>query len=401
MAQGKNDDDSIRALLSTAIDDAEAGDDKNTGDGANVEDEGVDGAAGAGGAEGADGNSTEGAGDEAGDDGEGEGKDGKPKPKDGEAKEGDEPSGEKKVGEKQVAKKKVGSVEDEDGVKQTVQLPKSRAPGSWKPSAREKWAGMAPEVQQEVLRREREISNGFNEIATVKKFHQDYGSIMTQHQAIINAEGGDGMKMTRDLYQTAATLYNGTPVAKAQTIAAFIRNFGIDLPMLDGILAGDPPKQGQQGGGQQGGNQDAGAYIRNIIQAELAPLLGQRTKQDEAEVGQSLEEFASDPKNEFFEDLREDMADILEMGAKRGKKISLQDAYSRASMLNTEIAGVIKERELQKKVASGNSAAAKARKRAVSVHNTPSKELASGDESKAAPNSLRDDLLSAVESLED
>jgi hypothetical protein len=276
-----------------------------------------------------------------------------------------------------------------------AQLPKSKAPGSWKPAAREKWNGLPAEIQQEVLRRERDIATGFNEVAEVKRFRDQFGGLVTQHQGIINAEGGDAMKMTRDLYTTAAVLYNGTPQQKVATVAGFIRNFGVDIAMLDQHLSDPNAPQPQR---RDTGGQDAASFIRNEIQAAIAPLMQQR----EQSVGQSIEEFASDPKNEFFEDVKDTMADLLEVAAKHGKTLSLQDAYKRATLMHSEIADVIQERSLRERARERSSAASQARKRAVSLKSTPSTELATGDPAnEKSGQSLRTDILSAVDALSD
>jgi len=285
------------------------------------------------------------------------------------------------------------SVEDVES--KEVQLSKSKAPGTWKPAAREKFASLPAEVQNEVLRREREISNGFNEVANVKKFQNDFGTIVNQHQHIIAAEGGDPIKMTRDLFATAAVLYNGSAQAKAQTVAAFIHQFGIDIPMLDQVLAGQadrPPVQRQQ---TNGGSQDAAAFIQAEIRKALAPY----EQEKEQQMGQTLEEFAADPKNEFFMDVKNDMADLLEFAARRGQKLSLQEAYKRATMLNSDIAEVIAERQIAEKAAKSSKAAKLARQKSVSLNSTPATELASGDAEVEGSGNLRSDLEAAYERL--
>lgn len=45
-----------------------------------------------------------------------------------------------------------------------------RAPSSWKPAAREKWAALPPEIQQEVVRVDREIRQTMQETAAVRRF---------------------------------------------------------------------------------------------------------------------------------------------------------------------------------------------------------------------------------------
>ena len=66
-------------------------------------------------------------------------------------------------------------------------------------------------------------------LGRIQKEHTNIGQIFGAHQNIINAEGDDALAMTRNLFTTAAALYHGSPAQKVQTVAGFIRTFGIDL----------------------------------------------------------------------------------------------------------------------------------------------------------------------------
>jgi len=324
-----------------------------------------------------------------------------PPPEDKATPPDEKPADEKPADEKPAADKKDAKPDAKKDAKSDTteplpdtKLPRSRAPGSWKPLAREKWASLDASVQQEILRRERDIANGFNEVANARKFTQEFQTLANGHAHIIAAEGGDVMKVTRDLFQTAAALYSGSPQQKVATVAAMIKNFGIDLQMLDGFLAGQPNAMGNQ----QDQPQNLDAMVNARVQAALQPFLQQSNAGLEQSVTSELETFATDPKNEFFEDVKMDMADVLEMAAKRNQKMTLQDAYSRAIMLNSEIADLVTERKLREKTDQRNDAAVKARRKAVSVRSTPSRELASGDADGAAKAStMRDDIQAAIE----
>jgi len=283
------------------------------------------------------------------------------------------------------------------GVEELTEAPqgKSRAPGSWTPSAREKWTAVPQEVQKEILRRERDIATGYNNITNIKRDHDTISQIFSRHQAIIGAEGGDAIKLTNDLYGTAAALYHGAPQIKAETIANLIKTFGVDIAALDGVLsarAADPNAAPARHAAPQ---QDAQAYIEAAVQRALQPILGARTEAVHNDVSTELETFATDPKNEFFEDLRHDMADIIDMSTKRGQKITLQDAYTRASMMHSEISGIVAERRLKGAATAASAVAAQARKKAVSVTGAPSDTLASA----ASAGNIRDDLSAAFDAL--
>jgi hypothetical protein len=46
---------------------------------------------------------------------------------------------------------------------------------------------------------------------------------------------------------------------------------------------------------------------------------------------------ANDPAYPYFQDVREDMADLIELSAKKGLAISLQEAYNKAVRMNDQV----------------------------------------------------------------
>lgn len=262
-----------------------------------------------------------------------------------------------------------------------------RAPGSWKPATREKFAKLDPDVQQEIIRREREISQGFNDVSEVKKFREHFMGSVNQYAHVINAEGGKPLETIHNLLQTANVLYTGTPVQKAHTVAAIIKNFGISLETLDDVLSG------------QGGNATASQQpdISSIIQAELTKALGPLTQRQQAQeqqvaqdTQQEIQDFMDDPANEFSYDVRETMADLLEASAKRNQKMDLPTAYSRAILAHNDIAEVVARRKTQESVTKSAATAAAAKKKSVSISGAPEKVV-------PGSGNMRDTILAAME----
>lgn len=266
--------------------------------------------------------------------------------------------------------------------------PAGRAPGSWKPAVREKWASLPKEVQTEVLRRETEISRAMSTLGRVQTEHKNISDIFGAHQHIIAAEGGDALKFTKDLYTTAAGLYSGSPQQKVQLVAGLIKSFAVDIQLLDDYMSNNPDRINKGGGA---GGQDAGQFIQQQINAALAPIL-QRVQQNDGKTAEQqqteLQEFATDPDNEFFMDLKEDMADIMELAAKKGQKMDLSAAYKRAIVLHPEIAEIVADRDLRSKAEARSAAAKAARKKSVSVRGAPTRGADGGKKS----GSLRADL---------
>lgn len=84
---------------------------------------------------------------------------------------------------------------------------------------------------------------------------------------------------------------------------------------------------------------------------------------------------AENPKFPHFETVRQDMADIVEISAKRGVYLSLEQAYDKAILLNPEVSTQVatqKAAEAKKASATAaNAAAQKALNASVSVGGAP------------------------------
>jgi hypothetical protein len=131
------------------------------------------------------------------------------------------------------------------------------------------------------------------------------------------------------------------------------------------------------------------------VQEAVAPFARGGEERITREADNDVMAFADDPANEFFDDVKDTMADLLEVSAKQGKQMDLPTAYKRATMMHSEIADVIADRQLREKAAAKSAAALKAKKRAVSVTGAPARELATGG--RPVGNDLRADLEAAIE----
>jgi hypothetical protein len=242
------------------------------------------------------------------------------------------------------------------------------------------------------------MTRGMTEISAARDFQTEFARTLAPYQHIIAAEGGQPLAVINNLMATAAALSHGSPMQKAQTAASIIQNFGVDLPMLDEILSKGTVTAASVAAQNGGGAASAEAYINQAIQRALAPVFrGQQQREHELEesVNQDIDAFAADPKNEFFEDVRELMADVLELAAKRGQKMDLSTAYKHATLMHSEIAPIVQARGLASRTNSAHQAAQAARKKAVSVTGAP----AAAPGAPTRGDSLRDDLENAFDSL--
>jgi len=170
-----------------------------------------------------------------------------------------------------------------------------------------------------------------------------------------------------------------------------VRQFGVGrfgnqfIEALDSALAGEVPQiNAQQAQMQQAIQQQLAPVTRFMSQFQQAQAVQQARAQNEAE--SEVQAFLE--RAEFGEDVREDMADLLEVAERRGRDLSLQDAYRQACLGNTRVRQVLERRAKQRGAEQLSSAAQRAKAAAVSVSGAPA---------LAGPQSEPDSVRAAIE----
>ena len=245
-----------------------------------------------------------------------------------------------------------------------------RAPASWKPELREHWATLPDGVRSEIYRRESEVQRTLQETAEARKTAEAVMKTIAPYEAFIKAENSNPLQAIDNLMSTAARLRTGTAPELAQLVAGIVNQFGIGrfgnsfIELLDGALASQTPKvDPQQNAIEQVLNQKLAPVQQMLNQFQQAQAQQQQMVQQQAV--NEVEQFLS--KAEFGNDVREDMADILEVAQRRGINMTLQDAYKKAVMMNDNVRSVLTQRVQSQKAQSQTQAAQRARSAAVSV----------------------------------
>jgi hypothetical protein len=269
--------------------------------------------------------------------------------------------------------------------------PKEKAPASWRPEVREHWANIPPEVRAEVARREAEVQRTLQETAEARRFTEQLQNVIRPYEMFIKAENSNPLQAIDNLMATAARLRTGTAPELASMVAGIVKQFGVGrfgnnfIEQLDSALAGEVPR-----------TDPVQTQVQQVLQQQLAPvqqfmsqfqqqqLAAQQQAQQQA-VGE-VQQFIS--KAEFGEDVREEMADIMELAQRRGREVSLQDAYRQACLVNPKVRSVLEARAKAKGAAQLTGAAQKAKSAAVSV---------SGGPALSAPPSQAKDIRTAIE----
>lgn len=237
--------------------------------------------------------------------------------------------------------------------KKAPETPALLPPRNLTPTAREEWPKLPRAMQQEFIRVNREAQTALTKSDKERQYAAGIRQVLQPYEHMLTAEGLDAPRAIGDLLKTAAMLRTGTPEAKAAWVADTIRRFNIGVEDVANALDG-PAAHGQQG-------QPAAAHpaapaqyhdprVDQLIAQQQQFLAKQQAAaQAEAErLKSEMEEFGA--THEFFEDIREDMADEMDRAARRGKPLTLEGAHARVLAFHkvdpdSEIGKVLRQRD--------------------------------------------------------
>lgn len=248
-------------------------------------------------------------------------------------------------------------------------------PIGWKPAAREHWKAIPKAAQEEILRREQETSKALSHSVNARRTFDEFNQVIGPFMPLIQAQNSTPFQAIKNLMSTAAGLTVGTTEQKARIVREIIQNYGVNIETLDKVLAGTPvdPKNAQVGA-----HNTPPAWAQPIFQFMQGVQSTQKNRQQQIdqEAITVTEAFAADPKHEFYEDVRQGMADRMELAARRGRELSLQQAYDMECQDTPEIKAVLEQRTRAAAAAGGGTAVARARAAAATVVGQPRNAVA-------------------------
>lgn len=242
--------------------------------------------------------------------------------------------------------------EDDEGEQATdepsVRLSPEKAPSSWSPKVREKWGELPEDVRAEIIRREEASASG------VRKLQEEYAPIHRFAEAMspflqeASRMGQDPTGYIANVMVAERQLRHPDQEMRFHALLNIADSYGIPLRQIINRSVGQEIlHQPQQQQGQQ---------MHPAVQQELAAMRQWREQQENQTIESQINAFKKD--KEFFEDVRDLMADLMDSGVAK----DLQDAYDKACWTNPEVREVLRQRELSgtKKDAIKNRQAAAA-----------------------------------------
>jgi hypothetical protein len=181
-------------------------------------------------------------------------------------------------------------------------------------------------------------------------------------------------------------LSSGAPGTKAGIVANLIRHYGVDINQLASVLEGQPlPQESRQ------------EPVRDPrVDQLLAQVEQAKAQRQQVLMGEAQRLIGEVQDQEFFTDVKDAMADILEIAAKRGVAMTPKEAYNRAVWADPHVAGVLQQRQAAKQAGNRNGSTQRAQAAAASIKGSPSVGVAS-----TQAGSLRGDIEASIERLRD
>jgi hypothetical protein len=265
--------------------------------------------------------------------------------------------------------------------------PADQAPGSWKPTEKADWDKIPPNARAAIKRREAEASRAFTQSTEARRHAEEYQKVLYPFEPLIQAKGiTDPLnQVIKPILQIRAALEVGSPQQKAALIANMVRDFGVDVAALDAAIVSTVSNPG----GAPPTAPPPAPSLRNSPELrplfDLAAQLEQRREAAAAEAIQSVESLP------HFEELREDMADIMARAAEKHRPVTIKQAYDWALAQSEYASAPVAPAAPTVTPSEAAAILARSRKAASSVVGAPS-----GAPGKK-PTTLREQIASAMD----
>lgn len=297
---------------------------------------------------------------------------------------------EEKVEQEPAATEEKAHEQEEKASDETEQQPKRKAPQSWKQDMKEHFDTLDPSVQDEILRREADYNKGIQRYAESAKYAETIKPAIDKWQPYLAQLDVPPAQAFDVLIQAEYNLRHGSPEQKTGAFLKLAHDYGIDLGQVAAIAQGQAQPQVDPNINQAFKRvQQLEEYIRTQ-QFEKKQQLEQSQQKEQTELQSQIEKFSSDPNHPHFEQVREDMAKLLQAGYAE----TLDDAYEKAIWARGDIRSTLLKDSEAKRIQEKAKVAGKAKAKAVSVKGSPS-----GAAVPVANASIRDDLVAAFEAV--
>lgn len=206
---------------------------------------------------------------------------------------------------------------ESEAEQETAPVVTKQPPSSWRANVRDHFATLLPDVQDEILRREGDFHNGIQQYKQDADYARSIKSVIAPYQSDFAALGVNETQAIQSLLQSERTLRVGTPEQKLAVLQSIVHSYGVPV---EALLSDD-------GNVRDMAMQNATLVSRlNQLEQQLHGFTSVQQQSAKQQAESEITKFASDPANKWFNDVREDMARLLNSGVAS----DIKDAYDKA-----------------------------------------------------------------------
>lgn len=240
---------------------------------------------------------------------------------------------------------------------------------SWKREAQSALSALPPDTQRFIQEREEQFHKGIEQYKSDAQYGRTLNRALSPHMEYLNQIGVTPDVAIDKLIQAERMLRTSDPQTRVQAFMKLAHDYGVDTNSLTNVPF-DPYKYQLE---QQLASQ----------QAMLQQITQSRQIAEEAQLGNTIEQFAQ--QHEYFDEVRETMADLLD----KGLASDLNDAYSKAVRLNDDVFARTTQNGVQANpIQRANNAAKAAKAAAVQVKGSPTGGM-KATEAKSTEDAVR------------
>lgn len=247
------------------------------------------------------------------------------------------------------------TTETDEKPEEKPEVEKPRNPfASWKKEAQTALASLDPSIQKMIEERESQFHKGIEKYKGDAQVGKKFSAAVSQHKEYLDYLQVSPEHAFDKLIQTEKLLRTGDAQQKSQMFLKMAHDYGIDLNQLTQTPF-DPERHRIES-------------ELNALKQQFQSVSQSRQIAEEAQLGQTIQGFAQ--QHEYFEDVRETMADLLD----RGLANDLDDAYAKAVRLNDDVFNKVYSQQnsgVNSQVQRADQAAKAAKAAAVSVKGSP------------------------------
>lgn len=211
----------------------------------------------------------------------------------------------------------LGALNSSDGTGLTEH---TTPPTTWRKEAAELWANLDPRVRAEIHKREADIFRGLETYKSDATFAKGIQSALAPYKHLIDQYQIDPVKQIGGLVNAHYSLATATPERRAEMFRQLAKDYGVSL---------DPPVDPENApfvDPQVKALQDEIRALQSRLNAEDSRRLSAVKADTEREVAA----FAADKANPYFDEVANDIAQLLQSGVAK----SLKEAYDKAVWAN-------------------------------------------------------------------